>query len=645
MPGRPRRDPMPTAPRAAPEPGEVLTAALSNIGASPRRTLLEDRSRAEIVRTAAGLKLALGVVADGIGGENAGERAAEITVSSVFEHVGKSTERDVPNLLKSALEEANRRVFVDARSSRRKLNMGSTAAVAAISSGRLYVANVGDSRIYLVREGRAIRLTIDHTWEEEVVRSGRLSPAEAARHPRREEIVRSVGFDRALNVDLGLWLRAGKESGADAVRAQGLPLHPGDRVVVCSDGLTKTRHDDPDAHYVEEGEIATLIGSRAPQQAVETLVRRALGAKVDDNVSVVVLEMPGGKRAPAPLHLHPAIPAALALLIVVAAGIAILPRVLGSILPSAPTPTIPPLPSGVAFVSEIAGAAEVEMPGTAPRPIGPEEIVAAGPGVVLRTSGAGSYLRLGLADQSIVYLGPDTEVELAAIADGAQTLETTLLIRRGTVVVAAQGGLGQLVAVTTPDGSSGRIRGSVMGVTLDPVLPRFDLDCFLGSCEIVDLDSGRLPMTIYAGQHAFLAADGVPSGPDATRNDLYSFANYCGGLVPAPVTGGNAIAATRTPLGALYIPPTQPPTPRPTATQPQAPPPPGPTATPVPPTDVPTDTNVPPDTQEPTSTSRRRTRTPTSTPENPTDTEVPPSGTPVPPDTDTPVPPAPTDTE
>jgi protein phosphatase len=229
----------------------VLTSALSNIGASPRRTLLEDRARGENIRTASGLEIALGVVADGIGGENAGERAAEITVSTIFEHCAGSAERDVPRLLREALIEANRRVFVDARGSRRKLNMGSTAAVAAVCGGRLYVANVGDSRIYLVRDGTAIRLTVDHTWEEEVVRTGRLSPAEAARHPRREEIVRSIGFDRAIEVDLGLWLRAGEESAADAIRAQGLPLRPGDRIVVCSDGLTKTRHDSPEAHYVE----------------------------------------------------------------------------------------------------------------------------------------------------------------------------------------------------------------------------------------------------------------------------------------------------------------------------------------------------------------------------------------------------------
>jgi protein phosphatase len=585
-------------PRGARDPGEPQIAALSNIGASPRRTLLEDRSRAEIIQTAGGLKVALGIVADGIGGENAGERAAEITVSSVFEFCQKSTERNIPKLLQDALEEANRRVFVDARSSRRKLNMGSTAAVAAIAGGRLYVANVGDSRIYLVREQRAARLTIDHTWEEEVVRSGRLSTAEAARHPRREEIVRSIGFDQAIQVDLGIWLHGGSESASDAANAQGLALQAGDRVLICSDGLTKTRHDNAEAHYVEEGAIPSIVAGRAPEQAAEALVRRALAAKVDDNVSVVVLEMPGGKREPAPIRLHPAVGAGLALALIAAAAVLSLPRLLRSANPSSPSPTIPPLPSGVAFVSELGGEAEVETPGGAGRRLMAEEIVAAGDGVVLRTSGSGSYIRLGLADQSVLYIGPDSEAELAAIADGEQITETSIVIHWGIVVISAEPGVQRTVAVTAPSGAGGRLRGSVMGVIFDSLVPRIDVDCFVGPCEVFDPGSGRLPLTLTAGQHVSIGPDVSISAPDAARSALYSFAGFCGGLVPTPGIASVESAPTRTPLGPLFVPPTL----RPSPTATRRPPPPPPTATPVPPTEEPTRTRRnPPDTEVPTS--------------------------------------------
>ncbi len=169
---------------------DIRLAAGAHIGASPTRTLLEDRARAETIRTASGMVLSVGVIADGIGGENAGERAAELTATTIFENLESSRERNIPRMLEAALKEANQRVFAEAQKSRRKTNMGSTAAIAAVSNDRLYVANVGDSRIYLLRGQKAYPLTVDHTWENEIVSSGKLGPMEAAKHPRRDQIVR-----------------------------------------------------------------------------------------------------------------------------------------------------------------------------------------------------------------------------------------------------------------------------------------------------------------------------------------------------------------------------------------------------------------------------------------------------------------------
>jgi len=269
------------AKRPAERKGVVRMATASHIGASPRRTLLEDRARAELITTAGGLQMALGVVADGIGGENAGERAAELTVQTVIDHSRASSESNVPRLLEQALQEANQRVFAESQKSRRKTNMGSTAAVAAIVDGRLYLANAGDSRVYLLRGRKVLPLTLDHTWAEEVARSGKLSRVEASRHPRRNEIVRSVGYEPALKVDLGLWLQGGQEREAEARAAQGLPLERGDVVLVCSDGLIKGRHDRPGAAYVEASEFSALVKGKAPKRAAEDLVKRALARQVD----------------------------------------------------------------------------------------------------------------------------------------------------------------------------------------------------------------------------------------------------------------------------------------------------------------------------------------------------------------------------
>ena len=580
---------------------QVRSAAASHIGASSKRNLLEDRSRAETIRTAGGQLLTLAVIADGIGGENAGERAAELTVTSIFEYCQNSEETNLPRLLQAALKEANQRVHSESKKSRRKTNMGSTAAVAAIADGQLYVANAGDSRVYLLRGQKAFPLTVDHTWENEVVQSGRLSPQEAAKHPRKGQIVRSVGYEPELAVDLGLWLRGGEETAAEARAAQGLPLKPGDVVLVCSDGLVKSRHDRAIAHYVEASEFAPMVRGRSAKGAVDALIKRALSRQVDDNVSAAILQIPGGiylKR-----YLAPAAGAAAALGLVAVVGVWAAPQLAATLSGPAPQPTIPALPSGVAFVSEIGGRGELAGPGKDFELLRAEQLVAAGAGVKLKAVGGPSYIRLGLADQSIVYLGPDSQLELFQI--GGQG-GTALVLESGIVLVSGQGASGQVVSISAPSGALARMSGSLMGVSWDAVAAQFEVDCFGGGCEIVF--PGVAGISLAAGERMVVTRAGEILGPLPIGNERYAFAGFAGGLVPAPtaVRGGSVGAdatPTRTPLGPLFVTPTPPPPPPPTRTPqppPQPPPPPAPTSppptnTPVPPSETP----VPP-TEEPT---------------------------------------------
>lgn len=593
-------------------------ASASHIGASSKRKLLEDRSRVEEIRTGSGQPVQLGVVADGIGGENAGERAAELTVTTVFEFCQHSEEQNIPQLLQSALEEANQKVYAEARKSRRKTNMGSTAAVAAIADGRLYIANVGDSRIYLLRGRKAFPLTIDHTWENEIVASGRLSRAEAARHPRRDQIVRSIGYEARVDVDLGLWLRGGQESAAEARGAQGLPLKRGDAVLICSDGLIKTRHNRSVAHYVEAGELAPLVLGRPAKRAVDGLIRRALQRQVDDNVSAVVLQVPGGLHVRR--YLAPAAALAAALVLVGAAAAWGLPR-LGS--GPAVLPTIPALPSGVAFVSDWGGRAESSVDGEAYQPLETEQLITAGEGVLLRSLGAQSYLRLGLADQSLLYLGPDSELELLEIGGPAGS---RLRLHSGRLVLSRPVPGEPGVSVLAPSGVRAVLTGTLMGAIWDPISGVFWIACFAQPCRVAAPGGESTDLT--SGQQISIDYAGNIDGPTAIAHEHYAFADYAGGLVATPTAiggdaGGTTTAATRTPFGPLFVSPT--------------PPPPPPTNTPAPPTRRPPGPTSPPassDTPSPTETAL-----PTDTP-LPSETPLP-SDTPMPSDTPTP---APTDT-
>lgn len=587
---------------------ETQIAALSHIGASPKRTLLEDRSRVEFLRAGSGSSMVLGVVADGIGGTNAGERAAEVTVSTIFEYCSKSNESDIPNLLSKALEQANTRVYNEARGSRRKMNMGSTAAVAAVVDGRLYQANVGDSRIYLIRGEQAIRLTIDHTWENEIVRNGRLSAADAARHPRKDEIVRSIGYDPSLKVDLGLWIRGGEESEAEARAAQGMALQPGDRILICSDGVTKTRYDKPNEHYVEEAELPDLTRRRSPEDAVEAILRCARSRKVDDNVSAVILQVPGGEHLGKRRTVGRKWVIALPAIALAAIGTWLLFRLMMKAPVQGIETTNPILPEGVAYLSELRGFAEKQTRIGEFLPLQVEEILPAGQGVRIRTLGEDAYLRLDLADQSILYLGPSTQIELQAIAGNGAVLETFIVLEQGLVLVVKEGEMNWDFIVASPMGISAKAMGTVMGVILESDGQRLHADCFLGSCAI----EGMSRNTLGAGEHLWLAINGETGMVDSARNELYNFGKE---WLPEPVsisptwTAVKIISPTHT-LKPLFIPPTA------TITPTRTP-------KPIPPAFTPTITEEPTKTEKPTKTPRS-TRAPTDTPEQPTETETPP---------------------
>jgi hypothetical protein len=443
-----------------------------------------------------------------------------------------------------------------------------------------------------------------------VARSGKLSRVEAARHPRRNEIVRSVGYEPSLKVDLGLWLRGGEESEAEARAAQGLPLERGDVVLVCSDGLIKGRHDRPGAAYVEASEFAALVRGKPAKRAAEDLVKRALARQVDDNVSAVVLEVPGGVNLSR--RLVPAVGFGALALGALAAGFLLLPQAFSGLSSAQAAPTIPPLPSGVAFVSELAGRAEAQQPGGEFQPVQAGALVAAGPGVRLHTSGPGSYLRLGLADKSILYLGPETQVELSSIG-GSPGAQTTVVVDFGLVLIATDADSGGSALVKSPGGVMARVAGSQLGASWEAIRGEFGVDCFDPACEIV-FPAG-ITMNLTAGQHVTIRLTGEVIGPQAIPLERYAFGGYAGGLAALPEGGaggaaGSALAApTRTPLGPLYVSPTPPPppatnTPKPAPPEPKPKPtqPPEPTEQPTEqPTEEPTElpTDPPPEPTEP----------------------------------------------
>jgi protein phosphatase len=214
------------------------------------------------------------VVADGMGGHAGGEKASALAIDSVETFIlgafkwfaqFKGPEQDqVLTDFQSALGEANARVLAEAAERPELRGMGTTLTLAYSLNDALFVAHVGDSRCYLCRNGTLYRLTRDHTVVEEMIRSGAMSKEEAAQHRWRHVITNAVGGN----------------SPEVKVEVHKLQLEGGDRVLLCSDGLTEMLPDE---------EIRQILRSEGePEQACRRLVKGANDAGGKDNITTVV---------------------------------------------------------------------------------------------------------------------------------------------------------------------------------------------------------------------------------------------------------------------------------------------------------------------------------------------------------------------
>jgi protein phosphatase len=224
----------------------------------------------------------LAVVADGVGGHRAGEVAAEMAVEIVSHVVAESEAKDPKGILTDAIRQANVAITTRAQSSTDFLGMGTTCVCAWIVGDRLYTASVGDSRIYLIRDDEIKQITVDHTWIQEAIDAGILTPEQARGHPNAHVIRRHLGSQRSVVPDFRLRLRP-TESDVQSESNQGLPLLPNDQLLLCSDGLTDLVSDD---------EILNLLLEKQGEDAVDDLMALANEHGGHDNITIILMRVP-----------------------------------------------------------------------------------------------------------------------------------------------------------------------------------------------------------------------------------------------------------------------------------------------------------------------------------------------------------------
>jgi len=223
--------------------------------------------------------IGLFVVADGMGGHTGGDEASRQACIAVEDHVrGRSAtvsgysrtptplaRREVLRMLRDASRAANERIILEGDLHPDLSGMGSTMVAVLAAGDRAFVANVGDSRVYLIRDGGIALLTEDHSLFFELVRQGRLSRASAARFPYKNVVTRALGMRGTIEAD-----------------CFDLELLPGDRLVLCTDGLHGVLDDEA---------VLGIAGAGAVQVAADALVAAANEAGGPDNVTVMVVEV------------------------------------------------------------------------------------------------------------------------------------------------------------------------------------------------------------------------------------------------------------------------------------------------------------------------------------------------------------------
>ena len=209
----------------------------------------------------------LAVVADGMGGAEGGQHASRIAVDAVCQTYSSSPETEPQQLLLSALHDANSRVQQEAHAKPMLRGMGTTLTACAIVGQSLYFAHVGDSRLFLVRDGEARQLSRDHSLVARLIESGTIRPEDAETHPQKHVLTAAIGVGEDLEPDMP---------------PAPVQLQSADLLILCTDGLWG---------QMSSAEMAEIASKSAPNDACKSLVQLAKDRGGPDNITVQVLRV------------------------------------------------------------------------------------------------------------------------------------------------------------------------------------------------------------------------------------------------------------------------------------------------------------------------------------------------------------------
>lgn len=205
-------------------------------------------------------------VADGMGGENAGQYASERATECILKYLKETDNKEPVKAIKEAINYANSVIYRESKEDEAKKGMGTTLVLATVLENQIIVANVGDSRLYLCEAGHLKQVTVDHSFVNELVRLGKVSKEEAKNHPTKNKITRAVGAEEKIQADFF-----------------DIDLKKDDILLLCSDGLTNMVSDDCIEQILNEN---ISLCERA-----QKLVDKANENGGIDNITVILVKL------------------------------------------------------------------------------------------------------------------------------------------------------------------------------------------------------------------------------------------------------------------------------------------------------------------------------------------------------------------
>lgn len=205
------------------------------------------------------------IVADGMGGELAGDYASAKCVETIIDSIKASTEKETVRIIEQAIQKANSIIFTESKSDSTKAGMGTTLVLATVIDNHLFVANVGDSRLYVATASKIKQITKDHSVVAELVRTGELDEDDARTDKRKNMITRAVGAESSITPDYFDVALKGRE-----------------HILLCSDGLT---------NMVSDKDIFSILKEDSPiEDRAAKLIELANNSGGKDNISVIIVE-------------------------------------------------------------------------------------------------------------------------------------------------------------------------------------------------------------------------------------------------------------------------------------------------------------------------------------------------------------------